>query len=150
MYTRRSSILLSTFPDGANILKRIIMRISKSAILNLHLNISTKNYVTTDNIILRIVRLLSLSCILIMFMFCSVLCCIQIIMIIFYSINFSFLCVVLCCVVLCCVMSCTGSAGTAVVTPNEALLFADGRYHNQAEMELGSSWTLMRQGEREG
>ena len=36
------------------------------------------------------------------------------------------------------------------MTPNEALLFADGRYHNQAEMELGSSWTLMRQGEREG
>ena len=35
------------------------------------------------------------------------------------------------------------------MTPNEALLFADGRYHNQAEMELGSSWTLMRQGERE-
>ena len=47
-------------------------------------------------------------------------------------------------------MSCAGSAGTAVVTPNEALLFADGRYHNQAEMELGSSWTLMRQGEGEG
>ena len=145
MYTRRSSILISTFPDGANILKRIIVRILKSAILNLHLNTSTKNYVTTDNIILRIVRLLSLSCILIMFMFCSVLCCVQIIMIIFYSINSSFFCVVLCCV-----MSCTGSAGTAVVTPNEALLFADGRYHNQAEMELGSSWTLMRQGEREG
>ena len=56
----------------------------------------------------------------------------------------------LCCVMLCRVMSCAGSAGTAVVTPNEALLFADGRYHNQAEMELGSSWTLMRQGEREG
>ena len=47
-------------------------------------------------------------------------------------------------------MFCTGSAGTAVVTPNEALLFADGRYHNQAEMELGSSWTLMRQGNRKG
>ena len=145
MYTRRSSILLSTLPDGANILKRIIMRISKLATLNLHLNTSTKNYVTTDNIILRIVRLLSLYCILIMFMFCSVLCCIQIIMIFFYSINSFFFCVVLCCV-----MSCTGSAGTAVVTPNEALLFADGRYHNQAEMELGSSWTLMRQGEGEG
>ena len=41
-----------------------------------------------------------------------------------------------------------GSAGTAVVTSHEALLFADGRYHNQAEMELGSSWTLMRQGEK--
>ena len=50
---------------------------------------------------------------------------------------------------LCCVVLCAGSDGTAVVTPYEALLFADGRYHNQAEMELGSSWTLMRQGERE-
>ena len=42
-----------------------------------------------------------------------------------------------------------GSAGTAVVTPTEALLFTDGRYHNQASLELGSSWTLMKQGKRE-
>ena len=40
----------------------------------------------------------------------------------------------------------TGSAGTAVITTDKALLFTDGRYHNQAEMELGSEWTLMRQG----
>lgn len=41
----------------------------------------------------------------------------------------------------------TGSAGTAVVLRDSALLFTDGRYHNQAELELqGSSWTLMKQG----
>lgn len=41
----------------------------------------------------------------------------------------------------------TGSAGTAVVLRNEAALFTDGRYHNQASIELDSSvWTLMKQG----
>ena len=30
----------------------------------------------------------------------------------------------------------TGSAGTAIVTQNQALLFTDGRYHNQASLEL--------------
>ena len=40
----------------------------------------------------------------------------------------------------------TGSAGTAVITTDKALLFTDGRYHNQAEIELGSEWTLMKQG----
>jgi len=41
----------------------------------------------------------------------------------------------------------TGSAGTALVLKDKALLFTDGRYHNQAEMELkGSQWTLMKQG----
>ena len=41
----------------------------------------------------------------------------------------------------------TGSAGTAVVLRDSALLFTDGRYHNQAELELqGSSWTLMKHG----
>ena len=39
-----------------------------------------------------------------------------------------------------------GSAGTAVITTDKALLFTDGRYHNQAEIELGSEWTLMKQG----
>jgi Xaa-Pro aminopeptidase len=33
------------------------------------------------------------------------------------------------------------------VLKDKALLFTDGRYHNQAEMELkGSQWTLMKQG----
>ena len=41
----------------------------------------------------------------------------------------------------------TGSAGTAVITTDKALLFTDGRYHNQAELELDAKyWTLMRQG----
>lgn len=42
----------------------------------------------------------------------------------------------------------TGSAGTAVVTSRCALLWTDGRYFLQAENELSSEWTLMRQGER--
>lgn len=42
----------------------------------------------------------------------------------------------------------SGSAGTAVITTDKALLFTDGRYHNQAEIELGSEWTLMKQGTR--
>lgn len=41
----------------------------------------------------------------------------------------------------------SGSAGTAVITTDKALLFTDGRYHNQAEIELGSEWTLMKQGD---
>ena len=40
----------------------------------------------------------------------------------------------------------TGSAGTAVVTHEAALLFTDGRYHTQAEKELSDEWTLMRVG----
>jgi len=41
----------------------------------------------------------------------------------------------------------TGSAGTAIVLRDKALLFTDGRYHNQAELELrGTQWTLMKQG----
>ena len=43
----------------------------------------------------------------------------------------------------------TGSAGTVIVTKNEALLFTDGRYHNQAELELTKDWTLMRQGNKD-
>ncbi|GBG23885.1 Xaa-Pro aminopeptidase 1 [Hondaea fermentalgiana] len=40
----------------------------------------------------------------------------------------------------------TGSAGTAVVTKNEALLWTDGRYYEQAEQQLSASagWKLMR------
>ena len=33
-----------------------------------------------------------------------------------------------------------------MITTDKALLFTDGRYHNQAEIELGSEWTLMKQG----
>ena len=40
----------------------------------------------------------------------------------------------------------TGSAGSAVITKDKSLLFTDGRYHNQASMELDESWTLMKLG----
>lgn len=41
-----------------------------------------------------------------------------------------------------------GSAGTAVVTQDEALLWTDSRYWNEANMQLDSScWTLMKQGQ---
>lgn len=40
----------------------------------------------------------------------------------------------------------TGSAGTALVTLDKALLWTDGRYYLQAESELGADWTLMRGG----
>lgn len=42
----------------------------------------------------------------------------------------------------------TGSAGTAVVTATQALMWTDGRYFLQAEEELSEEWTLMRQGEK--
>ena len=37
-----------------------------------------------------------------------------------------------------------GSAGTAVVTLDEALLWTDGRYFNQATTQLGKDWKLMK------
>jgi len=40
----------------------------------------------------------------------------------------------------------TGSAGTAIVTENEALLWTDGRYFLQAENQLDENWTLMKDG----
>jgi len=40
----------------------------------------------------------------------------------------------------------TGSAGTAVVTEDEALLWTDGRYFLQAEKQLDENWTLMTDG----
>ncbi|XP_058832676.1 xaa-Pro aminopeptidase ApepP isoform X2 [Topomyia yanbarensis] len=40
-----------------------------------------------------------------------------------------------------------GSAGTAVVTEKEALLWTDGRYYQQAGKQLDSNWTLMRDGQ---
>ncbi|KZV99641.1 putative aminopeptidase P, cytoplasmic [Exidia glandulosa HHB12029] len=39
-----------------------------------------------------------------------------------------------------------GSAGCAVVTHNEALMFTDGRYFLQASKQLDSNWTLMKVG----
>lgn len=39
----------------------------------------------------------------------------------------------------------TGSAGTAVITETEALLWTDGRYYLQAEQQLNNkTWTLMK------
>ncbi|KAL7732375.1 hypothetical protein ACLKA6_004354 [Drosophila palustris] len=40
----------------------------------------------------------------------------------------------------------TGSAGTAVITNDKALLWTDGRYYQQAEKELDENWTLMKDG----
>lgn len=39
-----------------------------------------------------------------------------------------------------------GSAGIAVVTEKEALLWTDGRYYQQALKQIDSNWTLMRDG----
>ncbi|KAF8581277.1 Creatinase/aminopeptidase [Ramaria rubella] len=39
-----------------------------------------------------------------------------------------------------------GSAGCAIITRKEALLFTDGRYFLQASQQLDSNWTLMKQG----
>lgn len=39
----------------------------------------------------------------------------------------------------------TGSAGTAIVTLKEALLWTDGRYYLQASQELDENWTLMKE-----
>ena len=41
----------------------------------------------------------------------------------------------------------TGSAGTALVTADAAMLWTDGRYFVQAAQQLGSTWTLMRSSE---
>jgi hypothetical protein len=40
----------------------------------------------------------------------------------------------------------TGSAGTAVVTPDKAILATDGRYFAQAEKQLDANWELLKQG----
>lgn len=39
-----------------------------------------------------------------------------------------------------------GSAGTAVITYNKALLWTDGRYYQQALKQLDSNWCLMKDG----
>ena len=36
--------------------------------------------------------------------------------------------------------------GMCLVTSKAALLWTDGRYHNQASKELGEEWTLMKAG----
>ncbi|KAF2911156.1 hypothetical protein DAI22_11g156600 [Oryza sativa Japonica Group] len=41
----------------------------------------------------------------------------------------------------------TGSAGLALITMKEALLWTDGRYFLQAEQQLSDRWKLMRMGE---
>lgn len=38
----------------------------------------------------------------------------------------------------------TGSAGTAVVTKDKALLWTDGRYYEQAEQQLSEDWEVVR------
>jgi Xaa-Pro aminopeptidase len=40
----------------------------------------------------------------------------------------------------------TGSAGTAIVTEKDALLWTDGRYYLQATEQMDSNWTLMKEG----
>lgn len=40
----------------------------------------------------------------------------------------------------------TGSAGTAIVTEHEALLWTDGRYFLQAANEMDENWKLMKEG----
>merc|ERR1719233_2607265 len=40
----------------------------------------------------------------------------------------------------------TGSAGTAIITPSQALMWTDGRYHLQATKEMDENWTLMKDG----
>lgn len=42
----------------------------------------------------------------------------------------------------------SGSAGSAIITLNEAALWTDGRYHLQADDELNCDWLLMREGLR--
>ena len=44
------------------------------------------------------------------------------------------------------ISSFSGSAGTAVVTLQQALLWTDGRYHLQASQQLDENWTLMKDG----
>ena len=43
-----------------------------------------------------------------------------------------------------CISGFDGSAGTCVVTMKAALLWTDGRYFNQAQKQLNSEWTLMK------
>ena len=40
-----------------------------------------------------------------------------------------------------------GSAGTAIITAKEALLWTDGRYFLQAASQMDENWTLMKEGQ---
>jgi len=40
----------------------------------------------------------------------------------------------------------TGSAGSAVITKDQALMWTDGRYYLQAQKEMDSNWVLMKDG----
>lgn len=40
-----------------------------------------------------------------------------------------------------------GSAGTAVVTNQDACLWTDGRYYLQATEQMDGNWTLMKEGD---
>ena len=40
----------------------------------------------------------------------------------------------------------TGSAGSAVITKDQALMWTDGRYYLQAQKEMDSNWILMKDG----
>ncbi|XP_064545316.1 xaa-Pro aminopeptidase ApepP [Drosophila montana] len=40
----------------------------------------------------------------------------------------------------------TGSAGTAVITQDKALLWTDGRYYQQADKQLDANWELVKDG----
>ena len=42
----------------------------------------------------------------------------------------------------------TGSAGTALITLDSALLWTDGRYFLQASDQLSKEWTLMKSGQK--
>ena len=42
-----------------------------------------------------------------------------------------------------------GSAGTAIVTAKEALLWTDARYFLQAEAQMDENWTLMKEGQQD-
>ena len=42
----------------------------------------------------------------------------------------------------------TGSAGTALITLDSALLWTDGRYFLQASDQLSEEWTLMKSGQK--
>ena len=44
------------------------------------------------------------------------------------------------------ISSFSGSAGMAVVTLQQALLWTDGRYHLQASQQLDENWTPMKDG----
>lgn len=59
------------------------------------------------------------------------------------SISISFFCLLLT------IRSFTGSAGTAIISLNNAYLFTDSRYYIQAEREIDRNWSLFKVGSGE-